>query len=178
VRRAFRRVFIRSRSFGRDKRGATIVEFALLAMPFFLLLCGVLETGVVFFGASVLEKATIDAARLVKTGQVQTGGMTQQQFHDYICGEIAPLLPCAGLQVDVEAFDDFSDVTITPPIDANGNLDPNLDNYATGHAGDVVLVRTFYTWDVVTPLIGSLLANLSNGKRLLTSTAAFRNEPF
>jgi Flp pilus assembly protein TadG len=168
----------RSRSFGRDRRGATIVEFALVATPFFLLLCGVLETGVVFFGSSVLEKATLDAARLVRTGQVQTGNMTQQQFHDYICGEISPLLPCSGLQVDVEAFDSFDDVVITPPIDANGNLDTDLTNYATGHAGDIVLVRTFYTWNIVTPLISPLLANLSNGKRLLTSTAAFRNEPF
>ena len=41
----------------------------------------------------------------------------------------------------------------TNPIDLSGNLNTNLNNYVVGGPGDIVLVRTFYTWDIVTPLL-------------------------
>jgi hypothetical protein len=39
-------------------------------------------------------------------------------------------------------------------------------------------VRLFYQWPVYLSLMGYNLANLSNGKRLLAATVAFRNEPY
>jgi Flp pilus assembly protein TadG len=156
-----------------------MVEFALVAIPFFMLLFGILEAGVIFFGNSMLEKATADAGRLVRTGQAQAQNMTASQFHDYVCTQVSPLLSCgANLQVDVEAFNAFGNVTIPPPVDANGNLDQNLNKFVVGGPGDIVLVRTFYTWDIVTPLLRPFFANLSGGQRLMTSTSTFRNEPF
>ena len=80
--------------------------------------------------------------------------------------------------MDVEAFSDFGDVNIPNPIDANGNLNPNLNHYVVGGPGDIVLVRTFYTWDIITPLLRPFFSNISNGQRLMTSAATFRNEPF
>lgn len=156
-----------------------MIEFALVAIPFFMLLFGVLEVGIIFFGNSMLEKATADASRLIRTGQAQAQNMTAVQFHDYICTQVSPLLSCGtNLQVDVEAFSSFGGVNIQNPIDGQGNLNQNLNSYAIGRAGDIVLVRTFYTWDIVTPLLKPFFANLSNGKRLLTSASTFRNEPF
>lgn len=167
------------RRFARNRRGSVIVEFALLALPFFMFMFGIIEVGAIFYGDSQLSKATADAARLIRTGQVQAQQMTQAQFHDYICGRIAQLLSCgSNLQVDVEAFSQFGSINIGNPIDGNGNLNGNLNNYKIGQGGDIVLVRTFYTWDILTPLLRPFFADLSNGKRLLTSTAAFRNEPF
>lgn len=167
------------RALWRDRRGSVVVEFGLIAIPFFMLLFGVLETGVVFFGNSMLDKATADAARLVRTGQAQAQNMTAGQFHDYICTQISPLLSCGtNLQVDVEAFSDFGNVTIPNPIDGNGQLNPNLNHYAIGGPGDIVLVRTFYTWNIITPLLKPFFANLSSGARLMTSASTFRNEPF
>jgi Flp pilus assembly protein TadG len=162
----------------RDRRGAVAMEFALLAIPLFLLLFGILETGLIFFGSSMLEKATADAARLVRTGQAQAANMTATQYHDYICGQVSALLSCgSNLQVDVEAFSDFNSLVISNPIQ-NGLLDPNLNKFNVGVAGNIVLVRTFYTWDILTPILRPFFGNLSGGQRLLTSTAAFRNEPF
>jgi Flp pilus assembly protein TadG len=161
-----------------DRRGSVAIEFSLIAIPLFMLLFGILETGLIFFGSSMLEKATADGARLVRTGQVQAQNMTATQFHDYICTQVSPLLSCGtNLQVDVESFSDFNSVNIQNPI-KNGVLDPNLNKFSVGGSGNIVLVRTFYTWDIVTPLLKPFFANLGNGQRLLTSTAAFRNEPF
>jgi Flp pilus assembly protein TadG len=168
-----------ARALSRDRRGSVAIEFALISIPFFMLLFGILEAGLIFFGSSMLEKATADAARLVKTGQVQAANMSAAQFHSYICTEISPLLSCGGnLQVDVEAYNGFGSVSITNPIDGKGNLNSGLNKYAVGGPGDIVLVRTFYTWSIVTPLLKPFFANLSNGQHLLTSTSAFRNEPF
>ena len=76
------------RALSRDRRGSVAVEFSFIAIPFFMLLFGVLETGLVFFGNSMLDKATADAARLVRTGQAQAQNMTASQFHDYICTQV------------------------------------------------------------------------------------------
>lgn len=162
-----------------DRRGSVLVEFSFVAIPFFMFLFGILEAGLVFFGNSMLDKATADAARLVRTGQAQAQNMTATQFHDYICTQISPLLSCgANLQVDVEAFNSFGNVNIPNPIDAQGNLNSNLNNYVVGGAGDIVLVRTFYTWNIITPLLRPFFSNLSSGQRLMTSASTFRNEPF
>jgi len=156
-----------------------LIEFALVSIPFFMLIFGVLEVGIIFFGNSMLEKATQDGARLIRTGQAQAQNMSATQFHDYICTQVSPLLVCGtNMQVDVEAFSSFGGVNIPNPIDGQGKLDTSLNNYVVGRAGDIVLVRTFYTWDIVTPLLRPFFANLSNGKRLLTATSTFRNEPF
>jgi Flp pilus assembly protein TadG len=161
-----------------DRRGSVMIEFALVAIPFLMLIFGVLEVGIVFFGSSMLEKATADASRLIRTGQAQAQNMSAIQFHDYICTQVSPLLSCGtNLQVDVESFANFSTVNIGDPI-KNGVLDPNLNNYSFGASGDIVLVRTFYTWNIITPLLRPFFANLGNGQRLLTSTSTFRNEPF
>lgn len=171
--------FIRHcRTFGRDRRGATIVEFALIALPFFMLLCSIIEVGVIFVGNSLLQKATGDAARLVRTGQVQASSMTAIQFKNYICGETSPILNCANLQVDVESFSAFDNITIPNGVGSNGNLNSNLNNYNVGSAGNIVLVRTFYQWNILIPLLKPFFSDLANGDYLLTATAAFRNEPF
>ena len=162
----------------RDRRASVVVEFALIAIPFFMLLFGVLEAGLIFFGNTVLDKATEDAARLVRTGQAQAANMTASQFHDYICNQISPLLSCSGLQVDVESFGGFGSVSIPNPIKPDGTLDSSLNNYSIGGSGAIVLVRTFYSWDIITPLLRPFFANLANGQRLMSSAATFRNEPF
>ncbi|HEY1961631.1 MAG TPA: TadE/TadG family type IV pilus assembly protein [Rhizomicrobium sp.] len=156
-----------------------MVEFSLIAIPFFMLLFGILEAGLIFFGNCILETATEDAARLIRTGQAQAANMTATQFHDYICGKVTPILSCSSnLQVDVEAYSGFGGMSIPSPIDGTGHLNAALNNYNVGGSGSIVLVRTFYTWDIITPLLRPFFANLSGGQRLLTSAATFRNEPF
>jgi hypothetical protein len=51
-------------------------------------------------------------------------------------------------------------------------------NFQPGDAGDVVVVRAFYTWPMLTPTVGTTFSNMAGGKRLLEASIAFRNEPF
>ena len=49
-----------------------MVEFAVIAIPFFTLIIGIIEVGLIFWAGYELENATAAAARLVRTGQAQT----------------------------------------------------------------------------------------------------------
>ena len=47
----------------RDQRGATTVEFAIVAMLFFLLLFGIIDFGLLFFNQQVITNAAREGAR-------------------------------------------------------------------------------------------------------------------
>ncbi len=164
--------------FLRSRKGAAAVEFALVATPFFLLLFGILETVLVFFANAVLENGLEIVARKIRTGQVQAQNMTEQQFKQLLCAEISALLACdAHLAFDIQPTSNFSSVQFTDPLDSNKNLRTDFV-FDPGQAGDVIVARAFYRWDVMTPLIGATMSNMANGERLLVSSVAFKNEPF
>ncbi len=50
--------------------------------------------------------------------------------------------------------------------------------YSPGKACDIVVVRLFYQWPLFVTALGWNPSNLAGNKRLLTATAAFRNEPY
>ncbi len=167
----------RMRLHGRS--GSALIEFAMVAPVFLLLMFAIIETSILYFAQSTLQFATDNAARLVRTGQVQASAMTKTAFRNQICGSIAPLLACNGnLQVDMQAYTGFGGANFTDPLDTDGNLKPGLNNYQPGTSSSVVLVRVFYTWSVITPLLTPFLVNMSDDRHLLIGTSAFRNEPF
>jgi Flp pilus assembly protein TadG len=171
VRKALRR-------FRRNRRGSAAVEFALVAPVFFALLFAIIETAIVFFAGQVLETVTQDSARMIMTGQAQTTGYSQSDFKTYVCGKITVLFDCvAGISIDVQSYSAFSSVSITDPIDGGKNFVPP-NNYSPGGPGDIVVVRLFYQWPLIVTGLGYNIANLTGSKRLLTATAAFRNEPY
>uniref|UniRef100_UPI00112F141F TadE/TadG family type IV pilus assembly protein n=1 Tax=Escherichia coli TaxID=562 RepID=UPI00112F141F len=60
----------------RSESGATAVEFALVAGPFFYVLGCICETGLMLFTEYVIQNSVQEAARLVRTGQVSTSDGT------------------------------------------------------------------------------------------------------
>lgn len=166
-----------SRRFGRSREGSSAVEFALVSLPFMLLLLATFETLIVFFASSNLEGATNETARLIRTGQVQANGTTEAQFTQLICDELVMAVDCpTNLRVDVRVFNNFNNVNFPDPVQADGTFQTNF-TFQPGVAGDIVLVRAFYSWPIVGPgQIG--LSNMAGDKRLLASSFAFRNEPF
>ena len=164
--------------FRRDSRGATAVEFGLVAIPFFALMMAILETFLLFFASQTIETATNRGARLIRTGQAQTAGMTEADFKTEICSAMAGLFNCsANLRVDVRTYEFFDNVDLTQPVDDDGNLIEDFI-FQPGDAGDVVVVRAFYEWPIHTNILGLGLASLANVKHLIAAATAFRNEPF
>jgi Flp pilus assembly protein TadG len=165
--------------FRRAKKGATAVEFALIAAPFFFLLFAIVEITMVFFTSTALDHASMDVARKIRTGEFQSTGASSAEFVTQVCDSMSGLIACNGnVSVDIRTFADFGDVVVNNPIDANGNLNQGAFQFDPGNAGDIVLVRVFYSWQLSTPMIGTVFANLANNRRLIVSSLAFRNEPF
>jgi Flp pilus assembly protein TadG len=178
------------RRFRRNRRGSAAVEFALVAPVFFALLFAILETALMFFATQVLETMTQDSARVLLTGQAQNGlvsicaasgqpaACTQGTFGSYVCSQIPALFSCGGLFIDVESYPTgFAGITINSQIDSNNNFINNMQ-YTPGGACSIVVVRLFYQWPLFVTGLGWNMSNLSGSKRLLSATAAFRNEPY
>lgn len=162
------------------RHGSAAVEFAMIAVPFLALVMGIFEVGMIYLVSTTLENATNDAAREIRTGQLQTaGGATSTTFVNSICGELSWLgSSCtSNLYVDVRTFASFSSITETSPIQ-NGKVNTANLQFSLGTAGQVVLVRAYYQWMLFTPLLDGISAQLSNGSTLITATAAFQNEPY
>ena len=63
------------RCFIDDRRGSAAVEFGILAIPFFLLVFAIIEVALQFFVAEILDTATSQAARLIRTGEAYHAGL-------------------------------------------------------------------------------------------------------
>ncbi|UPJ50743.1 pilus assembly protein [Bradyrhizobium sp. 200] len=166
------------RRFRRNRKGAAAVEFALVAPIFFAVLFAIIELALVFFASQILETVTQDSARLIMTGQAQNTKLTKEQFKTAVCARLVTMFDCAnGVSIDVRSYPAFAGVNIAEPIDsAKVYIDDT--KYCPGKDGDVVVVRLFYPWPIFVTGLGLNLTNLASGKRLLTATAAFQNEPF
>ncbi len=162
----------------RDRSGGAAVEFAIIAMPFTLLLLAVLEVGLVYFANFSLENAAAQGARLIRTGQAQNQSFDAAKFKTEVCKYIAPPVTCSDLKLDVRHYTNFSGAgsDLTNPLDSSGNLKTTF-SYDPGAGGDVVVVRAFYEWGLKLPTEISF-GNMKNGDRILVATVAFRNEPF
>ncbi len=169
---------------GRDERGATLIEFGILGLPFFLIICAILETSVVFFGGQILDSAVQDSARLIRTGQAQAATYTAANFRSAICNGLYGLFDCDKVRVNVSVITSFADATVGYPVASGSSCTPSecewtlAEGYNPGVGGDVVLVQAYYKWPTVVNLLGFNLQNQPDGTRLMGAVRVFRNEPF
>jgi hypothetical protein len=72
----------------------------------------------VFFAGQTLETAVQDSARLIMTGQAQTGGWSKEDFKTAVCARVYGLFDCSGkMYVDVKTCANFSAINDDPPCD-------------------------------------------------------------
>lgn len=137
-----------------DSRGNTALEFAMVGPPFLALLTGILYIALANVGQSGLETAAETAARLVMTGQAQSGsvtnaangtdvGMTAADFKTAICNGttitrqngtvvsvgkmLPPFLSCSRLTVIV-APASYSQSAQALHYNANGTVNTGANN--------------------------------------------------
>src|SRR5262250_260112 len=93
------------RRFRRSRRGSAALEFALVAPVFFVLLFGIIETGIMFFASQVLETITQNSARRIMTGQVQSAAYDAAHFKsNVVCPQIPAIFSCANIYIDVKSY--------------------------------------------------------------------------
>ncbi|MDE1153521.1 MAG: pilus assembly protein [Micavibrio sp.] len=171
------------RNFKRWLRGddaATAVEFAMVVPPLLTLIIGILEVSMFFAAGTVLEGGSAQAARLIRTGQVQMSSDPQKTFATSLCSNIKAMLDCTKVQYEViEATGDtfLNAATTKPTIDSNGNLVPK--SFASGKSNSVIIVRSYYKWEFFTPYLGSMMTGSMDKNWLpLMSTVVIKSEPY
>lgn len=189
MKRAERHALRFAKRFKNDENGATAIEFAFVALPFFALLFGILELAVIFFINSALVHATSEAGRIIRVGNFQNCGAADE-FRELVCENMNNMNNCSrNLRIDVLSGDSFKEITFDDidPIkpleqDVNGNrVIPQVDNgtFIQTVAGDTIVVRSALHYRLaLPPLLTRLDSPRGSGGRTMIATTAFRNEPF
>ncbi len=174
-----RRAWIKS-GFWRSRRGATAVEFAMLALPLITLIFASLQVAIIYFFDQALQSGTQKAARQLLTGSAQTAGMTQFAFKNAVCANLPTQFDCnTNLMVDVESSSSFTGANTSALTYVKPTGPSNTPgNYSPGNPGDIVIMRVMYDWPVLGGPLAVGLANMADGGHLMVATAVFKNEPY
>ena len=183
----------------RSDDGAAALEFALLALPYFMIIFAIFETFIAFTGEQIVGGAVDTLARRLRTGQItatdttKTTYLSESQFRQAFCDEIAILMKCSGTEVatpaklfiDVQSAASFADITTTIGSDAKtGDVDTSTFAYAPGGPGTINMVRAVYKWEVMLDLMRPYFSTVkiasdpSKSYFLIMETTAYKNEPF
>jgi len=160
-----------------DEEGATAVEFALVGVPFILLVIGILEMSLMFTAQNLLEASTNSASRLIRTGQIQLGA-GESAFSDAVCDFADVLIACDDIQYQVLPLDDFGAAELLPAASFDEDGDLEEQGFDAGGVNDVILVRVAYQYLIKTPMMQILLTNNNDNSRLMVSTVVLRTEPY
>lgn len=168
----------------RDDKGSTAIEFAMVSMPFFMFIFGLIGISMYFFIMTSLDKGMDKVSRLVRTGEAQNQNMTVQDFKNQLCTEAGTWVQCPKVQVFVQKFTDWQSVTPQACIDANGQIVTNnaagsdLISQSSGQSDEIVLVTTCYKWDLASQIPFIKLGKMSDGSMMMQTATAFRTEPY
>jgi Flp pilus assembly protein TadG len=164
----------------RSRDGSSAVEFAMVALPFFFMLFAIMEIGLIFVTDSILENATIETGRLVRTGQAAGSSLTASQFKTALCAKMSIFSGDCPTRatVDVREITQFRNANPPDPLANGKNFDGSSLTYITGQPGSLMLVRVWYAQPLITPFMAQSLSKLGNGSAMLTATTTFRNEPY
>ncbi len=169
-----------ARAWFRDRGGVAAIEFSMLAVPFMLMVVGIIEMALLFLSGTLLEGGVASGARLIKTGQLQAmpGGQDAQvaAFLNEVCRTAGFVMNCNAFQYQIIKLDSFNDAA-PPVVDEDGNL-AQPAQYEDIDAGCIAVVRVSYLYPIYTPFFGSIFSNYPNNRRLLLSTTVFQTEPF
>lgn len=163
-----------------DARGAAIVEFAIVVIPFLAVVFAALSTSLVYFAQQNLETVAATAARSVLTGSAQSAATSQSDFKAHICSTLPAYMKCSNLLVSVDRSVDFASAGMAPPaITVAGNGAPSGSMpYNLGAPGDIVTLRLYYVWQLPVVSLGYDITTLPNGRRLLIATAVAKTEQY
>lgn len=172
--------------FARDTKGATAIEFAMLAVPFLITLFAILEFGLALTVQQLVVNATDDVAREVRTGQVKA--LTTAELKTKICDRIDFLVTanCPGLKVDLRTYPSFQAAS-NQQVFQTSNEGIALEFQAgkalalkseIGGSGARQTLRSFYFWPITVSLLYPSMAKAGNGKMLISASQTWQNERY
>lgn len=159
-----------------DNRGATLVEFGLVAPMLFLLLFCIIDLGLMLLTQALLDGATRDAARLIRTGQAEQSGSSTgcgpqsgspiSAFQSCLCYDLSSIMSTTACQSNIlfevnnysgssAKFGNiaFSSCTYNANATGVGTQCP----FNSGQGTDIVAVQVSYPYHFIVPWVSSCL---------------------
>jgi Flp pilus assembly protein TadG len=152
----------RASRFGLGK-GQAMVEFAMVASLFLLMLFAIVDYGWVFFAQMNIQQAVDDGGRYASTGQETAAGARITSIENVILNEIS----VPGVSA--------SDILICSGLGGCSSTKGNLG--AAGGPLDTVTITVTVPMQFLAPLHFLGFSTPSTGYTI-TSTSTFKNEPF
>ncbi|MDX8536939.1 pilus assembly protein [Mesorhizobium abyssinicae] len=176
---------LRARFLG-DRRGSTAMEFAMLALPFALLVFAILESCISFAGQEVMANITDDIARKLRTGQLRPADVSGTKLQDMICAKLEIIVAnkCPGLSVDLREYATFADAATASYKIVNNQIvltqgaNSTAFGVSPGLAETKNMLRVFYKWPVMTDFMSKSMTNMTDGTALHFASVTWQNEPF
>jgi Flp pilus assembly protein TadG len=160
------------------------LEFAILAIPFALLVFAILESCISFAGQEVMANITDDIARQLRTGQLRAADVAGNNLRDKICAKLEIIVSqdCPNqLLVDLRQYTTFADAALAgfkiqgdKIILTNGAAEQSF-TVAPGPAESRNMLRVFYKWPIMTDLLAQ---SMGGNKTLHFASVTWQNEPF
>lgn len=186
-----RRLIATRRRLGRDRRGTAMVEFALTAPVFLLLLLGIIDYGWKYYAQQVLQGAVSNAAR---AATLEGNALDQAGLDAAVRQKVLVVFKDAQVNFSRKAYESYDAIGRPEPWEDiapfNGVRDSNecftdLNNNSTydsdrgldgnGGAEDVVLYTVSMTFTNVLP-VWRMLGQ--SEQTTLRSTSVLRNQPY
>lgn len=161
------------RRFRKDRKGVTMIEFGFIALPFFMIVIGTLETALIHLSRSSLANAMDQNSRAIMTGSA--GCLTHDELVARLCDQVAIGSNCtADTKIVMRELSSFRSST-------GDSYDGDFDNFQgsvdMGSGGSIMLMRTYHRWNTIVPLMDRVWGD-GNGEVVMINNIAFRNEPF
>jgi Flp pilus assembly protein TadG len=141
--------------------GSTLVEFAIIAPAFLLLMIGIIELSMAYFANLTMQHAVREGARYAVTGNsdLDPNASNQQRYQ-------------AVIQKMKDSSMGIYD-KVNPVITVNGTSGTSTGMF--GNAGDIVVISIDCSWTFATPLMAAIF---KDGKTHFVVAATMRNESF
>lgn len=173
-----------------DRRGTAIMEFALTAPVFLLLMMGVFDYCWQMYARQVLQGAVSQAARL---STLEEYSQNQTALDEKVGTKVKEVFKSANVKFERLAYESYDEVGKPEPLtdkngngvwdpgecfedmNATGNWEADRGSAGNGGADDVVLYNVSMTFDRILPT----WRMLGQPKEVtLTSSTVLRNQPF
>ncbi|NRA87158.1 MAG: pilus assembly protein [Rhizobiales bacterium] len=172
------------RAFQRDKKGATAVEFAILAPVFFTLFFSIFEAGYLFSKVAMLDYAVSKVAKQIYIGAANRGVVTYEDIEKLLCDNvvIGGKNCTKDLHIElviVEDLTDFPDKNVVCQDSQGENINPII-SFNGGVGVNVMFMRVCLMTNILVPGLGLglQLPKTDANRYAIVATTAFVNEPF
>lgn len=161
----------------RGEGGNVMIEFALLAPVFFMLVMGLVEFVLYQYKSYTLNHIVYESTRSLQTGQVQSAPNMRQKFEEMCAESAGPLMNCEDIQWDVRSYDALNQIEY-PPVEYDEQGLPKNFVFQPGGANQYSVVRATIQHSFVTPFMDKLFQMGPDQPAIANAFCIVKNEPW